>query len=89
MTLRGNCFKYNGQSTIDYIIASENLMQAITTMQVSSPTPLSDHAHVSCLLNTGHNIIKNNDTRQSRDTQHKTITKFKWDKDSSDNFKRV
>ena len=83
------CFHYNGQSTIDYIIASENLMQAITTMQVSSPTHLSDHAHVSCLLNTGHKMIKNNDTRQFETLNiRQSLNLNGITKDSSDNFKK-
>ena len=51
------CFQSSGRSTVDYAVASEYLMQAIPNLKISAPDHLSDHAHISCTLKTGHQTL--------------------------------
>ena len=52
------CFQSNVRSTVDYAVASEYLMQAIPNLKISAPNHLSDHAHISCTLKSGHQTLR-------------------------------
>ena len=44
------CFKYNGQSVIDYAVVSPTLFDSVLYSTVSDFTPFSDHCMVSFRL---------------------------------------
>ena len=83
------CFPYNGKSTVDYIISGENIVPDIPILQVSAPTHLSDHAHISCTLNLGNTSILFNKNHNQDDILLNTITRFKWDNDSYAKFNKT
>ena len=71
-------FQYNGRSTVDYVIADENIIHKIPTLSVSPPTHLSDHAHISFRVSNG--IINKTIIHTKDETMVKLI--FKWTEDS-------
>ena len=51
--MKGNmtCFKPNGTSTVDYALASMDLVNSVNFFQVLDPSYLSDHAQITVYLN--------------------------------------
>ncbi len=84
------CFHYNGKSTVDYCIVSENIIHSIPSLKISPPTHLSDHAHLSCIMNISPNMGKLKNSNQNNSIEkHKILTKYKWDIDAPIKFKNA
>ena len=45
------CYKPNGTSTVDYALASMDLVNSVNFFQVLDPSYLSDHAQITVYLN--------------------------------------
>ena len=81
------CFKWNGQSSVDYCLASPNVYNNIGSFQVHSLLPhLSDHCSISITISTDihHNI--------SKDKTHLLLPKPKkvvWSKQIHENFENL
>ena len=54
------CLKYNGQSVVDYMLASYSLLNAICSMNVLDFNEFSDHKPTVCLVKcfSGYNLTK-------------------------------
>ena len=76
------CFQYNGCSTVDYIICSEEAMYLIPCMTVSPMTHLSDHCYISCHIQANDNIFIEK-PRQN----HVHKSGYHWNSNSVDIFK--
>ena len=84
------CYKTNGASTVDYALASENLITTILGFQVQALTTYSDHCPISLKLTSSRShVVKDNASRQplrkTAPTQ-KNFKKFPWKADSKDKF---
>ena len=77
------CYKYNGQSVVDYCLASPTLMNKIAQFEVHAFLPtLSDHCAISAKLET--NFLKK---RKEDDYEYlKKPEKIKWNKTIERNF---
>lgn len=83
--LNGNytCFQHNGRSVVDYLISDEHIINLISTMTISQPTHLSDHAHLNCNINVG--LLHQKLTYKKTEQEGKRD--YKWDKKSDIAFK--
>ena len=50
------CHKYNGSSTVDYIITSVSLSNSITSFKVWEPQWFTDHSPISCQIKLNHRL---------------------------------
>ena len=84
------CYQTNGASTVDYALASEDLIKTILGFQVQALTTYSDHCPISLKLTPSRShMVKDNAPRQppckAAPTQ-KNFEKFLWKTDSKDKF---
>ncbi len=77
MTGNLTCFKYNGNSIVDYFICSEEIFSKINNFKIKPLTVYSDHCQLVCqfdiTVNKQTSIMKNNNILQ------KIKQKYKWD----------
>lgn len=69
------CFKSSGSSTIDYALASVDLINSISFFQILDPSYLSDHAQIVVFLKC--NISIQNISRNYKSSSIDVI--FKWE----------
>ena len=74
------CHKYNGSSTVDYMIVSTSLIDNIITFRVLEPDWFTDHSPISCLLK----LRKSWTSSQNEQINMTPITKFIWEEDSGE-----
>ena len=84
------CYQTNGASTVDYALASEDLIKTILGFQVQALTTYSDHCPISLKLTSSRpHMVEDNAPRQplckAVPTQ-KNFKKFLWKADSKDKF---
>ena len=80
------CYKYNGQSTVDYCLASPSIFNKISTFTVNTFLPdLSDHCSVSIKLKT--NFISNYGVQPNEYEFLPNPGKIRWDKNIELKFK--
>ena len=78
------CFKYNGQSAVDYCLASPTLLSEIAEFKVHTFLPtFSDHCAISAKLRT--NFLKKSNEACDYEYIQKP-TKVKWNKTLEQNF---
>ena len=92
LTGKFTCFKRNGNSVVDYVICSENILNKIPTYKINDITHFSDHCQLTLCLNiyfkgketkgTNKNTIKN---KTSKD---KLNLKYIWNDDSKQKLKQ-
>ena len=81
------CHKWNGQSTVDYCLASPSIYNNVTTFKVGIFLPtLSDHCSISITLKT--NAIFNHFNQDNYEYIAKPL-KINWDKNIQDKFENV
>ena len=65
-------------------------MQAIPNLKISAPNHLSDHAHISCTLKTGHQTLRPSTVYHNHNNlTTKMLKKYKWDANSANNFQNA
>ena len=84
-------YQTNGATTVDYAIASEDLLKTILGFQVHPLTTYSDHCPISLKLTVSpySQVINNNTPRQAQkktESPQNNFTKFLWKTDSKDKF---
>ena len=84
-------YQTNGASTVDYAIASEDLLKTILRFQVHLLSTYSDHCPISLKLTVSpySEVINNNTPRQAQkktESPQNNFTKFLWKTDSKDKF---
>lgn len=87
--LTGNftCYKRNGNSVVDYVIRSENLLNKVTAFKVKHITDFSDHCQLSLTLNIKLRNNKNNNKFNQKSKNSQTIRpKYIWNEDSKQNL---
>ena len=75
-------YKYNGNSVVDYMMASENLLSQVLYFNVGLNRPrLSDHSKISCKIMANYSI-------QCKSSNLLPFpAKYKWTETSSESFK--
>ena len=82
------CYKWNGQSVVDYCLASPSLLNKIATFQVGKFLPtLSDHCPISAKLKT--NFIPSETYQDCNYNFLQKPEKVNWDKISEHTFKNI
>ena len=80
--------KWNGQSVVDYCLASPSLLNKIAAFEVQTFLPiLSDHCSISAKLKT--NLILNNTCQESNYNFIQKPGNINWDKNSEQMFKNI
>jgi len=83
------CMKWNGVSTVDYIVTNPTLLNSISNLTIQELTEFSDHKPLSLtMLMTSENRsprLNNADTTMLQ----KCPNKFKWDEDAKKSFSQV
>jgi exonuclease III len=80
------CFQYNGQSTVDYGIASESFFESVLYFHVHKElSELSDHCQISMAFKCGN--IKEQSPQKV--TFHKIPDRFKWTSESAALFQQA
>jgi len=78
------CYKYNGNSTIDYFIFSECLFNDILSFHVNYVIPrLSDHSNISLRLAASFTLV------ESKVQMTEFPCNFVWKKDSEESYKKA
>lgn len=77
------CYTYNGCSTVDYAVASIDLIRTISTFKVHELTPLSDHCPISCTLLT---CFKNTEKYIHKPKLDPLPGKFIWNEEAINNY---
>jgi hypothetical protein len=81
------CHEYNGSSTVDYVIASEELIKTIPYFHVHNWMPLiSDHCKLPFRLNIGRHISPINEELESHESKVLPY-KIKWTNAFANNYK--
>ena len=76
---------HSGQSVVDYILVSNELLDTVSSFSVADPNILSDHCALHCSLLTCINESNNEDRNE-----HcvKISYNYKWNDAEADTFKR-
>ena len=77
---------HSGQSVVDYILVSNELLETVSSFTVADPNILSDHCALHCSLLTYINESHNDDRN---DHCEKNSYKYKWNDAEADTFKRL
>ena len=77
------CHKYNGSSTVDYAVASANLLPIICNFYVHDFTTLSDHCSISCTILTS---FYTSDPSSDKTKISPHIGKFLWNPESINRY---
>ena len=75
------CFKYNGASAVDYVIADYDILNAVKQFDVKHKTPDSDHCPLTYILNNGY--IQTNTQIEKISS---TLYLYKWDQKTADQY---
>ena len=78
------CFKYNGQSTIDYAIVNEDIFTHVKFFTVSPPRFSSCHSPISFALR-----LNNMRTHEKVENLHALPVSLKWNSIVRDKFQQV
>ena len=78
------CFKYNGQSTIDYAIVNEDIFTHVKFFTVSPPSFSSCHSPISFALR-----LNNMRTHEKVENLHTLPVSLKWNSIVRDKFQQV
>ena len=82
------CFKWNGQSVVDYCLASPGLLNKIAAFEVQTFLPiLSDHCSISAKLKTNLSLDKTH-----QETNYNFLQKpgsINWDKTAEQTFRNI
>jgi hypothetical protein len=79
------CHKYNGSSTVDYVLTSECLYESALYFHVHNLCTLSDHCQISFCLNNLSSVGNSSDVLELGTLPDK----FKWDSTSSYKFQQA
>ena len=74
---RCTCQTARGQSVVDYIIASADLLLLTKSFQIGETSPLSDHRCVTATLQCKDNSSSNMHTSKSKSTDRQIVL-YKW-----------
>lgn len=82
-------FTFNGhagQSVVDYILVSKDLLDTIISFSVADPNILSDHCAISCSML---NSLSINESQSDEINEHceKIYYKYKWNETDAEEFK--
>ena len=83
---RYTCYKYNGQSVVDYFIVNEKFINNIILFKVGNISYLSDHCSISIIINLKKGLNNNSYNKYKLE---KLTDKFVWSDSSSDLFKTI
>ena len=75
------CYKYNGASAVDYVIADYDILNAVKQFDVKHKTPDSDHCPLTYILNNGY--IQTNTQIEKFSS---TLNLCKWDQKTADQY---
>ena len=79
------CYRYNGNSVVDYIMASHELKESISNLQVMELSEHSDHRPLLCSLRTT-NLLS--DLRTTTETFEDSPLGYKWDTQLNESKKK-
>ena len=72
------CFRYNGASVVDYVIADKDIINSIKQFEVLSKTPDSDHCSLTFAL-----CIKGDRSDNNTEREYKPLYKYTWNKENT------
>ena len=78
------CYNYHGSSTVDYVIASECLLEKILYFEVSDflPTLSDTHCKLSWAISANLSSARNQEPYRT----HALLPNFKWNEESAEKF---